>query len=122
MCRPTQPVVGRMTRVGRWLREGVKIDVAMGQWEVPVEKSVFKETNVKRACSKRKWNSPALHQAGDPNGIRTQFPQFVTLRNSGHKRAMPCALEGKCKIRQFARIAQNYAVRVSEIVRNLAQI
>ena len=41
------------------------------------------ETNVKRACSERKWNSPALHQAGDPNGIRTHASGFALLRDSG---------------------------------------
>jgi hypothetical protein len=53
----------------------------------------------------------------DPNGIRTHFFKFPGVAQFPHKYALDCALEAKTQIVLFARIAQNYAVSVSEIVR-----
>ena len=77
---------------------------------------MFKETNVKRARGERKWKSRRSIDLGDRNGIRTHFPHFVILRDFRHERAADNALEGKCKSGSLYGIAQNYAVRVSEIV------
>src|SRR5213596_117878 len=48
---------------------------------------------------------------------RTQFEVFRDFAQFRYKHAVCCALEAKIQIRQFARIAQNYAVPVSEFVR-----
>ena len=42
---------------------------------------------------------------------------FRGFAQSRYKHALGCALKGKMQIRRFARIAQNYAVPVSEFVR-----
>jgi hypothetical protein len=43
--------------------------------------------------------------------------KFRDVAQFRYKYAVACALEAKMQIGQFARFAQNYAVRLSEIVR-----
>jgi hypothetical protein len=43
--------------------------------------------------------------------------KFRDVAQFRHKYALGCALKEKMQIRQFARITQNYAVRVSDFVR-----
>jgi hypothetical protein len=45
--------------------------------------------------------------------------RFRDVAQFRHKYALRCALKEKMQIPHFARIAQNYAVRVSDFVRNL---
>jgi len=45
------------------------------------------------------------------------FRRFRNVAQFQRKYALDCALQVKVQISEFARIAQNYAVRLSEIVR-----
>jgi hypothetical protein len=45
--------------------------------------------------------------------------RFRDVAQFRHKYALRCALKEKMQIHHFARIAQNYAVRLSEFARNL---
>ena len=54
---------------------------------------------------------------GSAYGSRTHFQDFANFARIQRKLAAISALEGKLQIRAFARIAQIYAVRVSDFVR-----
>jgi len=60
------------------------------------------------------------HFSSEISGQRESNPlsKFRDVAQFRHKHALDCALEGKLQISRFARTAQNYAVRVSEFVRN----
>src|SRR5262249_10275472 len=55
----------------------------------------------------------------ETSGQRESNPllTFRSVAQFRHKHALDCALRGEIQISQFARIAQNNAVRLSEIVR-----
>jgi hypothetical protein len=59
-----------------------------------------------------------VHKTRDPNGIRTQFSDFAKLRQSRHNTAANCALTAIQANEHHAGFTQNYAVPVSEFVRN----
>jgi len=57
-----------------------------------------------------------LNSKPEPTGL-DPISTFRDVAHFRHKSALDCALREDMQISQFARIAQNYALRLSEIVR-----